>query len=51
MGECSIDLGRYGWFPNRLPNDESSEDSDVASADENENEVEVEVENHAPNET
>ena len=47
MGEFSIDLGRYGWFPHRLPNDDSSEDSDIVSGEEDEDGNE----NHAPNET
>jgi methylated-DNA-protein-cysteine methyltransferase-like protein len=32
MGEFSIDLSEYGWFPDRLPGEES--DSDAADGDE-----------------
>ncbi|PGH00850.1 hypothetical protein AJ80_09102 [Polytolypa hystricis UAMH7299] len=39
MGEFSVDLGRYGWFPDRLEGDES------ASEEEEEEEDGVEVEN------
>lgn len=29
MGEHSVELGRFGWFPDRLPRDESGDASDV----------------------
>ena len=32
LGELSVDLGTYGWFPNRLPS-EGSDAAEVAAGD------------------
>ncbi|OAX79294.1 hypothetical protein ACJ72_06389 [Emergomyces africanus] len=31
MGEYSVELGRFGWFPDRLPGEESSNASDTGA--------------------